>query len=41
MSIAASYPELERLVGEHPYREHLLEQLMLALYRCGPTGGGA
>ena len=28
-------PELERLVAQHPYREHLLEQLMLALYRCG------
>jgi DNA-binding SARP family transcriptional activator len=28
-------PELERLVGKHPYREHLLEQLMVALYRAG------
>ena len=28
-------PELERLVEKHPYREHLLEQLMLALYRAG------
>ncbi len=28
-------PELERLVDQHPYREHLLEQLMLALYRAG------
>jgi DNA-binding SARP family transcriptional activator len=28
-------PELERLVADHPYREHLLEQLMLALYRAG------
>jgi DNA-binding SARP family transcriptional activator/streptogramin lyase len=27
--------ELERLVTEHPYREHLLERLMLALYRSG------
>jgi DNA-binding SARP family transcriptional activator/streptogramin lyase len=27
-------PELERLVGKHPNREHLLEQLMLALYRA-------
>ena len=28
-------PELERLAAKHPYREHLLEQLMLALYRAG------
>jgi DNA-binding SARP family transcriptional activator/streptogramin lyase len=28
-------PELERLVRKHPYREHLLERLMLALYRSG------
>jgi DNA-binding SARP family transcriptional activator/streptogramin lyase len=31
----ALVPELERLVKEHPHRERLLAQLMLALYRCG------
>ncbi len=28
-------PELERLVSEHPHREQLWSQLMLALYRSG------
>ena len=28
-------PELEALLAEHPFREHLLEQLMLALYGSG------
>ena len=28
-------PELERAVATQPFRERLVEQLMLALYRCG------
>ena len=32
---AALLPELQRLVGEHPFRERLQAQAMLALYRCG------
>jgi DNA-binding SARP family transcriptional activator len=31
----ALIPDLERLVAEHPWREHLSEQLMVALYRAG------
>ena len=32
---AALIPELSLLVAEHPFREQLRAQLMLALYRCG------
>ena len=32
---SALVPELESLVSEHPYRERLRAQLMLALYRSG------
>ena len=32
---ASLVPELEALVAEHPYRERLRAQLMLALYRSG------
>jgi YVTN family beta-propeller protein len=31
----ALVPELEALIAQHPYRERLRAQLMLALYRCG------
>jgi predicted ATPase/DNA-binding SARP family transcriptional activator len=31
----ALVPELETLTIEHPYRERLLQQRMVALYRCG------
>ena len=33
--------ELEGLVAEHPLREQVHGQRMLALYRFGPAGGGA
>ena len=32
---ATLVPELDALVAEHPYREHIRGQLMLALYRSG------
>ena len=32
---AGLVPELEGLVREHPLREHLRGELMIALYRCG------
>ena len=35
---AASVPELERLVAEHPMRERLWEMLVTALYRAGRQG---
>ncbi|HWO51272.1 MAG TPA: BTAD domain-containing putative transcriptional regulator, partial [Ornithinibacter sp.] len=35
---AATVPELERLIGEHPMRERLWEMLVTALYRAGRQG---
>ena len=35
---AATVPELERLVAEHPMRERLWEMLVTALYRAGRQG---
>jgi len=32
---ATLVPPLESLVGTHPFRERLIGQLMIALYRCG------